>query len=171
MPSFLTLLVYTPKANIPSVSRHFHQHGLSLNHPGLASDRNQPESGKYLNPHYPPPDEFRRADTVPGGKVGNPAQIIVSRLFMHIHRHAQEKTELAGTYNGNPLFVAHTAPGSSVLVESDIPAWKRLLSHALLQREAASLIESIVTSKDELKKICDLPGDDAQTLIDTIHEV
>ena len=55
--------------------------------------------------------------------------------------------------------------------DSDTPAWKRLISRPLLPLEAISLIGVIFTSKLEVKKVCDLRGDDAQTFIDGLHEV
>ena len=67
--------------------------------------------------------------------------------------------------------IALGAPGSSIVTESDTPAWKRLISRSLLPFEVISLIEAVFTSKDEVKMICDLRGDDAQTFINTIHEV
>jgi hypothetical protein len=71
----------------------------------------------------------------------------------------------------SPPFITHTEPGPSVPVDSDVPAWKRLIIHTLLPHETISLIEEIFTSKDEVDMICDLLGDDAQTFINTIHEV
>ena len=77
--------------------------------------------------------------------------------------------EMTGTYDGNLL--THTAPTSSILLDADAPAWKRLIGRALPPREVISLIEEIFTNKEEVKMICDLLGDDAQTFINTIHEV
>lgn len=162
--------MYTPKANIPSVSQHFLQHDLSLNHPELPSDRNRPESEGYFNPHHPQSGGFRPPGTVTGEKVGHPTQVTVNQWSTPIHRHVQGKKR-AGTYPGDPLVTSHTTAGVSILVDSNTPAWKRLIDHPLPQSEVISIIDSIITSKDELKMICNLRGDDAQTLINTIHEV
>ena len=55
--------------------------------------------------------------------------------------------------------------------DSDTPAWKRLTSRPLPPHDIISLIGMIFTSKPEIKKICDLRGDDAQTFVDRLHEV
>ena len=70
-----------------------------------------------------------------------------------------------------PLPIVHTAQGSPIPVESHKPAWERLISHGLLPQEATSLIEEILTSKDEVNLIRDLRGDDAQTFIDALDKV
>jgi hypothetical protein len=57
------------------------------------------------------------------------------------------------------------------LVDSDVSACKRLISHAYPPQEVISLIEAVFKSKDEIKMISDLRGDDAQTFIDVIHKV
>ena len=76
-----------------------------------------------------------------------------------------------GTNSGKRLFTTHTVPDSSVPVDPDTPTWKRLISHALPPHDAVPLIEAILTSEEEVKTICRLCGDDAQTVIDRIHEV
>jgi hypothetical protein len=73
--------------------------------------------------------------------------------------------------SGKPPFITRTAPGSSNPVGYDSPAWKRLIGCAFLPHEVIALIEAVFTSKDEVKMICDLRGDDAQIFINKIHEV
>ena len=65
----------------------------------------------------------------------------------------------------------YPVPDSPILVNLDAPACKRLISRTLSPQEVTSLIEAIFTSKDEVKMVRDLRGDDAQTFIDVIHEV
>jgi len=60
---------------------------------------------------------------------------------------------------------------SSIIVDPDAPACKRLISKAFFPHEVTSLIETIFTSKDQVKMIGDLRGDDAQAFIDVIHKV
>jgi hypothetical protein len=67
--------------------------------------------------------------------------------------------------------VIHPDTGSPTLGTSDIPAWKRLITHAFFQYEVVPLIEAIFTSRDEVKVVCDLDGDDAQIFVNVIHEV
>jgi hypothetical protein len=168
----LLLLVYTSKANIPSVSRHFHQHGLSLDHPKLPSDQNRLKSEDYLNPHYPPSGGFGRASRIiPVGTIGHPTRMTANQYYIRVHRHSEDKQEGPSTYDGAPHFNTHTEPGPSISVKSDAPAWKRLISNTLLPHETISLIEEIFTNKEEVNTICDLLGDDAQTFINMIHEV
>jgi hypothetical protein len=75
-------------------------------------------------------------------------------------------SQLPGSLASTPIHLR-----SQEKQDSDIPAWKRLISRTLLPLEVISLIEAIFTNKDEVKAICDLGGDDAQTFINTIHEV
>ena len=63
------------------------------------------------------------------------------------------------------------AGGSFIPVNSDAPAWERLISHTLLPREIIPLIETIFTSEDEVKMILDLGGHSAQAFVNAIHEV
>ena len=88
-----------------------------------------------------------------------------------LHRHFQEKQELVGTRDSKPLPTTHEVLSSSKPVKSDTPAWERLIRHTLLPHEIISLIEAIFTSKEEVKMLSDLRGDDAQTFINVIHEV
>ena len=62
-------------------------------------------------------------------------------------------------------------PYPSALVDPDLSACKRLGSRAFLPYEVISLIETMFTSKGEMKMIRDLCGDEAQTFIDVIYEV
>jgi hypothetical protein len=65
-------------------------------------------------------------------------------------------------------FITHMEPGPSTPVNSDAPAWTRLINHT---HEAISLIEEIFTNKDEVNMVCDLSGGDAQIFINTKHNV
>ena len=60
---------------------------------------------------------------------------------------------------------------SPILANNDSPSFTRLTSRSLPQNEAIALIEAIFTSKEEVKTISELHGDDAQALIDTLHTV
>ena len=53
----------------------------------------------------------------------------------------------------------------------DVPACKHLIGHATSPHQTIPLIEAIFTSKDEVKLIRELHGDDAQTFIDVIYKV
>ena len=67
--------------------------------------------------------------------------------------------------------MAYPIPDSPNPVGLDIPACKRLISRTFSPQEVTSLIEAVFVSKDEVKMVRDLRGDDAQTLIDVIHGV
>jgi len=54
---------------------------------------------------------------------------------------------------------------------TDTPAWIRLINRTFAPYEVVSLIEAMFASKDGLKAVGGLSGDDAQTLIDVIDEV
>lgn len=74
--------------------------------------------------------------------------------------------------HGTPLPpTVDPTPGVSILVDDSMPAYKRLISSDFSPQELISLIGAIFTSKDEVKMICNLRGDEAQTFIDIIHEV
>ena len=60
------MLVFTPKGNIPVVSKYLEANGLYLDHPTLPSDVQHASSGYYYNPHNPPPGGHAR-----GGQVLN----------------------------------------------------------------------------------------------------
>jgi len=77
----------------------------------------------------------------------------------------------AHTRDDDLLLMVHSAPDSSNLVDLDVPACKRLISRTPSPQEVTSLIEAIFTSKEEVKMVRDLRGDDAQTFVDVIHEV
>ena len=53
----------------------------------------------------------------------------------------------------------------------DKPTWKRLISYAFPPQEVVSLVEEVFANKDEVKAICELQGDDAQILVNVMHEV
>lgn len=65
----------------------------------------------------------------------------------------------------------HPAPNSSILIEPNAPACKRVISRAFSAHEVISLIEAIFTNKEEVRMIRGLSGDAAQTFIDVVHEV
>lgn len=111
--------------------------------PGLSAS---PQHSPKTISNHPPSGGSRRNSIVTGGNIGHPTQMTTSPWSSPINRH-------------------------SILVDSSTPAWKRLISYTLLPHEIISLIETIFTSKDEVKAICDLRGDDAQTFINVIHEV
>lgn len=109
---------------------------------------------------------------ITGREIGHPTEIPAGQWPTPIHRETQERQGGAGThYHDKPLSLSHPAPGPSIPVDSDTPAWKRLIGYSLFTHEVNSLIEAIFTSKDEVKLIGDLRGDDAQTFINVIHEV
>ena len=63
-------------------------------------------------------------------------------------------------------------PGSSNLVEVDVPVCKYLISRAFsLLHNLISLIKAIFASKDEVKIIHGLRGDNTQIFFDVVHEV
>ncbi|KAG7450692.1 uncharacterized protein BT62DRAFT_885418 [Guyanagaster necrorhizus] len=63
----LTMLVYTPKGNVPVVGDYFLQCGLLLDHPTSPFSYNDIVSSKtpYLNPHNPPPGGHNRVQYAP----------------------------------------------------------------------------------------------------------
>jgi len=65
----------------------------------------------------------------------------------------------------------YPTPDSSILLDLDAPACKRLTSRAFSPHEVIPLIEAIFTNQNEVKMIGFLRGDEAQTFIDVIHEV
>jgi hypothetical protein len=77
------------------------------------------------------------------------------------------------THNGNLPLIDCLAPDSSIPADFNVPACRRLtsLSHPYLPHEVISLIEAVFKSKDEVKMIGYLRGDDAQTFIDVVHRV
>ena len=77
------------------------------------------------------------------------------------------------THNGNLPLTDYLALDSFIPVDFDVPACKRLtsLSHAFFPHEVISLIEVVFKSKDEVKMIGHLRGEDAQIFIDVIHRV
>ena len=75
------------------------------------------------------------------------------------------------THDGHLQPTVDPTSGLSTLVDHSMPAYKRLISGDFSPQELISLIGAIFTSKDEVRMICNLCGDDAQTFIDVIHEV
>ena len=74
-------------------------------------------------------------------------------------------------YNLKLLYFTQIVPDSSIPADSDEPAWKHLISRSLPPSEVVSLIGTIFASKDEVKMVFELRGNDAQTFIDVIHGV
>ncbi|SJL05573.1 uncharacterized protein ARMOST_08933 [Armillaria ostoyae] len=70
----LTMLVYTPKGNVPVVGDYFFQCGLLLDHPTPPFSYNEIVSSKtpYLNPHNPPPGGHNRVQYAPNRTVYPP---------------------------------------------------------------------------------------------------
>jgi hypothetical protein len=66
---------------------------------------------------------------------------------------------------------AFPTPQSSLHLDFDASACKRLITHDFSQTEVIPLIGEIFTSQDEVKMIGYLRGDDAQTFIDIMDEV
>ena len=63
------------------------------------------------------------------------------------------------------------APDSFIPADSDTPAWRCLISRALLPHEVIHLIEAIFSNEDEVKMIFGLSVDDSQSFVNAIHEV
>jgi len=57
------------------------------------------------------------------------------------------------------------------LMFSEVPAWKRLISHPLAAHERISLINTIFLDNNQVEMVGRLQGEDAQTFIDIIDEV
>ena len=62
-------------------------------------------------------------------------------------------------------------PNSSILVEPEAPACRRLISLAFSIHEVTSLIETIFENEAEVRMVRGLSGDAAQTFIDVVHKV
>ena len=75
------------------------------------------------------------------------------------------------THDGRLPCIVDPTPGFSTIVDHSMPAYKRLISNAFSPHELIALIGATFTSKDEVRMVCNLHGDDAQTFIDVIHEV
>ena len=54
---------------------------------------------------------------------------------------------------------------------SELPAWKRLISHPLSKGERTSLLISIFNDRNEAEVVGHLLGDDTQTFVNVIDEV
>ena len=88
-----------------------------------------------------------------------------------LHRPTQGKQEAASMYNFKPLSFTYTIPGPSPPADFNTPAWKCLITRSLPPSEIISLIGTIFVSKDEVKTVCTLRGNDAQAFVDAIHDV
>jgi len=88
----------------------------------------------------------------------HPSQPLLSRDDTHTH-------------HGDLLLTAYPTPDSSILVDLEAPACRRLISHAFSPHEVVTVIEEIFTSRDEVKIVGTFRRDEAQAFIDVIHEV
>ena len=68
-----------------------------------------------------------------------------------------------------PVIVPHEF--DCVILCSDPPAWKRLVSHPLPPHERIYLITTIFSDRGEVEVVAQLSGADAQTFIDILNEV
>jgi len=73
---------------------------------------------------------------------------------------------LVGIYHS-----AFPSPNSSVLLDYDNSACKRLISGVHSQQQVIELLEKIFTNKDEIKTIGYLRAHEAQAFIDVLDEV
>ena len=83
----------------------------------------------------------------------------------------QEILTRAAARSDEPSPVVHPDPDSSIVINTNIPTWRRLRSRDFLPHEVISLVEAIFTNRDGVKVICDLRGGDAQAVTDVIHKV
>lgn len=74
-------------------------------------------------------------------------------------------------HHGNSPLTAFPTPQSSLLLDFDESACKRLITDVLSKDQVVFLIGRIFTSEDEVKIIGYLRGGEAQTFIDVIDEV
>ena len=68
---------------------------------------------------------------------------------------------------GPPL----SPPDSPIHPSIDSPGWKRLISTSLAAHERTAMIATLFMNRDEVEAMKHIGGDDAQTFVDTIHEV
>jgi hypothetical protein len=115
----------------------------------------------FSTPPQPPPSSTSIFD------VNRDVPTFVSDIHM---LHSQEG---AADQHDDNLPPMDPTPGPYIPADSHVPACKRLtsLSHPYFPHEVISLIEAVFKSKDEVKKVDHLRGDDAQTFVDVIHEV
>lgn len=142
-----------------------------LQHPSLTADdllSLSPTNGAH--PH-PLPD-VQQHNLLLAHPTPSPNRTLLLNGFVSPREssHTEETREAVGT-DDEPFLTVCPAPGSPAPLNSNTPAWKRLCGHPSLPHEVISLVNGIFTSKDELKKIFDLRGDDAQTFVDVIHKV
>ena len=97
---------------------------------------------------------------------GAPGQIPAS-----FRNHRQKKQGVIDARDYQSPQALHPVPGSSILVDFNVPTWKRLCSSAFSLSKVIFLVETIFTSKEEIKVVCNLRGDDAQSFIDATHKV
>lgn len=76
-----------------------------------------------------------------------------------------ERRGITARDNGLSLAVHPTRSSSNP------PAWKRLISRSFPPHETISLVNEVFMNEDEVKAVCILRGDEAQTFISVIHEV
>ena len=68
-------------------------------------------------------------------------------------------------YDSDPSPGAHPTRNSS-----NLPAWKRLITHSCPPHEITSLVDEIFSNEDG-RTVCTLRGDEAQTFVNVIQEV
>ena len=150
--------------------------GLSLapNHSSIWSDladRPRLRRRGFKPPLIPAPSNGIGDAGDPSGNQVEHSTLTAGQIPTSSHDHTQEKQGVVDAYNYESPHALYPAPGSSILVNFNLPTWKRLCSSAFPPPEAISLAEAIFMSKDEVKVVCDLRGDDAQSFIDATHKV
>jgi len=75
------------------------------------------------------------------------------------------------THHGDLPLTVYPTPDSSILVDLEASACKRLISHTFSPHEVVTVIEEIFTSQEEVRIVGTLRRDGAQAFIDVIHEV
>jgi len=95
----------------------------------------------------------------------------VGRIVCRGHRKLS-RPDTTHLHLAKPTLPGRPTPDSSSLIGLDAPAWKPLINRTFFSsHEFVSLFEAIFTSEDEIEKIRDLPGDDAQTFADLVQQV
>ena len=116
----------------------------------------------------------------PPGRVGCPTQAaanqwltpIVPGKSVEVQRIGDELSEIDTHLPSDLAYWFFLAEEVDMIpVNSDVPIWKRLCSTTSLTPEVISLAEAIFMNKGEIKVVCNLHGDDAQSFIDATHKV
>ena len=138
--------------------------------PPLA-DRPRLRRRGFKPPLIPPPSNGIEDVEDLSGKRVERSTPTAGQIPVSSHDRTQEKQGVIDAHNYESPRALHPVPGSSVPVNFNVPTWKRLCSSAFPPPELISLAEAIFMSKDEVKVICNLRGDDAQSFIDAAHKV